>query len=839
MRVPVSWLREFAAVPATESGRDIAARLIRAGLEVETVDVVGGDVTGPVVVGRVQHIEELTEFKKPIRYCQVDVGPQHGGVRGIVCGASNFAAGDLVVVALPGAVLPGDFSIAARQTYGHTSDGMICSERELGLGDNYDGIMVLAPGSAEVGTDGTTVLGIGEEVLDIAVTPDRGYAWSVRGVAREAATAYRLEFADPGVAMDDLPAPDGNEQPSECGSDDLAGCGLFTLRTVVGFDPTAASPGWLRRRLTACGMRSVSLAVDVTNYVMLETGQPIHAYDAAKLRGVVRARNARAGETLTTLDHVDRTLDGHDLVIADDRGPIGLAGVMGGLDTEVDESTSTLAVEAAHFTAPVVAHMSRRHKLSSEASRRYERGVDRVLAPYASARTVALLLRYGGGRYVGMTAVEGPYEPTVVTMPADLPARVAGLPIDGAVVCEHLTAVGCSVEDAAPEETAAASRPDAVLRVTVPSWRPDLTDPADLVEEVIRLVGYDQLPSTLPVGRGSRGLTTDQRLRRRVGLAMAGAGYVEVVSYPFVGTADLDALQLPPDDPRRSVVTLANPLSDERPSLRTTLLPGLFEALRRNVSRGLDDVALVETGLVFAPAVHGGEPPRPDVSGRPDAAELDRLEAILPSQPRHLAVVLTGQRVRQGWWGPAVPAGWADAIQAAREVTAAVGAELSVARGERAPFHPGRCAALTVAGTVVGHAGELHPRVVQAAGLPADTAAMELDLDAVLVAARPIVPAPAVGTMPVGKEDVALVVNETIPTDDVLAALRDGAGSELESLRLFDVYTGDQVGAGKRSLAFRLRFRAADRTLSTAEISAARDAAVAVATERVGAVLRG
>ena len=830
MRVPLEWLREMVDLPAGVSGRDVAERLIAAGLEVESVESTGGDVSGPLVIGRVEAIDDLTDFKKPIRWCQVDVGGDHGGVRGIVCGARNFVVGDHVVVALPGAVLPGGFRISARETYGHVSDGMICSQRELGLGEDHDGIMVL--GSGAVGDDAGMALGLGEETLDIAVTPDRGYALSVRGVAREVATAFGIPFDDPGQRLVDLPAPAVDVAPWTCAVDDPAMCELFTLRRIVGFDPQAPTPGWMRRRLTASGMRPVSLAVDVTNYVMLELGQPLHAFDGAKLCGAVRAGRAGAGETLETLDHVQRALDADDVVIRDDTGVIGLAGTMGGLHTEIDDESTDLVLEAARFVPEPVARTARRHRLSSEASRRFERGVDRVLAPYASARAAQLLLEHGGGTYAGMTAWESPYSPAVIAMPADLPERTAGMPIGAATVREHLESVGCEISGAE------------VLSVTPPPWRPDLTDPADLVEEVVRLVGYDRIPARLPQAPAGYGLTREQRLRRRAGLALAGTGIVDVLTYPFIGEQDLDALLIPADDLRRRAPRLANPLSEEQPLLRTSLLPGLMAAARRNLSRGLDDIALGEIGRVFVlreGQLPGGaaSPARPGVDRRPSDDELAAIDGLLPSQPHHLAVVLSGQREAAGWWGVGREVSWADSIEIARSVGHVVGVDLAVRQAHDAPFHPGRTAALVVGDHVIGHAGELHPRVVAAYSLPARTCALELDLDALIAAVPDVAAAPDVTTQPVAKEDIALVVAEAVPVGAVAEAIREGAGDLCEEVRLFDVYVGPQVPEGHRSLAFALRFRAPDRTLSTEEIAAAREAGIAEAARRHGATLRG
>lgn len=824
MRVPVSWLREFVAVPPDVSARSIAEQLIQVGFEVESVEVRGAGLTGPILVGRVISIEELTEFKKPIRWCQVDLGG--GSSRGIVCGARNFAVGDRVVVAPPGTTLPGGFHITARETYGHVSDGMICSERELGLGDAHDGIIVLDDGAP--GDDAAALLGIGDAVLDIAVTPDRGYALSIRGIAREVAICFDVEFSDPGLMMVDLPAPSGTA-PHECGSEDLEACALFTVRTIRGFDPTAPTPAWMARRLTACGMRPVSLAVDVTNYVMLELGQPLHAFDEASVQGAVRAGWARAGESLETLDHVRRDLTPGDLTIRDDRGPLALAGTMGGAHSEITARTVDIVLEAAWFAPAVISRMARRHRLSSEASRRFERGVDRVLAPYASARATALLLEFGGGAYVGMTGVEGPWAPAVIDMPADLADTVAGCTIPGGR--RALERIGCAIADVGPR-----------WQVAVPSWRPDLAEPADCVEEILRLYGYDRIPAMLPQAPAGFGRTDLQRLRRTVGTTLAATGCSEVLTYPFVGESDFANLRLPDDDPRRQVPLLANPLSDEAPYLRATLLPGLLGVVRRNRGRGTDDVAVWELGRVFC--LKTGQRPegvtdpvRPSVARRPSDAEVAALEALLPDQPEYVAAVWCGAAEAGGWWGSARPVTWADALDAATAVVCASGATPEIGQGADAPFHPGRTALLAVGGTRVGVAGELHPAVCSAYGIPARTVAFEIDLTALARHARAAV-APEFSAAPLAKEDLALVVADDVPAGAVERTLRAAGGDVVEDVRLFDVYTGDPVPAGHRSLAFALRLRVPDRTLTPAEIAAVRAACIEAAEREHGARLR-
>ncbi|MFE3654831.1 phenylalanine--tRNA ligase subunit beta [Streptomyces sp. NPDC059165] len=857
MRVPLSWLREYVDLPATETGRDVQTKLIAAGLEVETVEQLGAGLTGPLVVGQVLTIEELTEFKKPIRFCTVDVGragsasPAEGSEGGtgapqeIICGARNFAVGDKVVVALPGAVLPGDFRIAERKTYGRVSRGMICSSDELGMGDweapqagGSHGIVVLPP-EVEIGSDATELLELYDEVLDIAVTPDRGYCLSMRGVAREAAIAYGLPLRDP--ALLDVPAPNSYGYPAQVS--DPIGCDRFTARTVVGLDPEPHSPIWLKRRLQKAGMRPISLAVDITNYVMLELGQPLHAYDRTLVQGTIGVRRAEQGEKFTTLDGTKRVLDPEDLVIIDERGPIGLAGVMGGANTEIADSvtdpetgevrgTTEVVIEAAHFDPVSVARTARRHKLSSEASRRFERGVDPQAAAAAAQRTVDLLVLLAGGTAeAGVTEIAAQSAPRTVTMRADHPDRVAGVAYGRETVVRRLQEVGCDVYG--QDE----------LVVSVPSWRPDLHHPNDLAEEVIRLEGYENLPATLPQPPAGRGLTARQRLHRRVGRALGGAGFVEALNYPFVGAAVFDQLGLEADDPRRSVVRLVNPLSDEEPALRTTLLPGLLAALRRNEGRGSHDLALFETGLVFRPTGEGELPAGLTVDRRPTEAEIAALNGVLPRQPRRVAAVLAGAREQSGWWGAGRPADWADAVESARTVAREAGVDLVIRADQHAPWHPGRCAALYASAdgreTLVGHAGELHPRVTKALGLPERTCAMEMELDLLEEAGRGSVEAPRISTFPVATQDVALVVSHEVPTAEVEKALREGAGELLESIRLFDVFAGSQIGEGKKSLAYALRFRAADRTLTVEEASAARDAAVALASERTGAVLRG
>ncbi|GAA1396311.1 phenylalanine--tRNA ligase subunit beta [Pseudonocardia kongjuensis] len=845
MRVSASWLARHidpAALPARPE--DIGEAFVRVGLEVEEIHP-APEITGPLTVARVAGIEELTGFKKPIRYCRVDFEDQGDGTprhRHVICGAQNFAVGDLVVVTEPGAVLPGGFAISRRETYGRTSDGMIASAKELGLGADHTGILVLPPGTAEPGADALEVLGLTEPVVELAVTPDRGYCFAVRGLARELATSLDLDYTDPATRVTVADA-DGDAWPVRI--TDTEGCARFVVRRVDGVDPAAPSPWWMQRALLSAGMRPISLIVDVTNFVMLDLGQPLHGYDASRVSGPIEVRRAAAGEKLETLDGQTRSLDPDDLLITDDSGPIGLAGVMGGASTEIpapgdlppaaDGSAPRVDVliEAAHFSSPVIARAARRHKLPSEASRRFERVVDPALPPVAAERAAQLLVELGGGTIAGGRTDEGRIPPVPsVRMPLSLPDRVAGVAYPRGATVRRLTQVGCTVELDTGDDG------QGVVVATPPTWRPDLRMAADLVEEVLRLEGYDTIPSVLPTAPAGRGLTPAQLRRRAVSRALAEAGHVEVLPFPFVSDTVWNDLGLPVDDDRRRTVAVTNPLDAERSRLATTLLPGLLDMLVRNRSRGSEDLALYTIAQVVQPQENPPPMPDPAVTGRPSDEEYAAIRAALPAQPVHVGVVLAGNREPRGWWGPGRSATWEDAVEAARLTGAAAGVELRPRRAERAPWHPGRCAELVVAGTgtVVGYAGELHPKVVEAFGLPARTAAAEIDLDAIEL--REDLPVPRVSAFPPVAVDVALVADRAVPAADLAEALTAGAGELLESVRLFDVYTGDQVGEGKRSLAFSLRLRADDRTLTGEEANAARDAAVAEAGARHGAVLR-
>jgi phenylalanyl-tRNA synthetase beta chain len=697
---------------------------------------------------------------------------------------------------------------------------MICSARELGLGDDHAGIVVLPPSAGIPGADARPAAGLDEVLIEVEITPDRGYEMSVRGIARELAQHFDVPFTDPGARSGQI----ATEQPPFAVTiDDTIGCDRFAARVVRGIDPSAKSPEWMQRRLIASGVRAISLPVDITNYLMLELGQPMHVFDLDRLRGGLVVRRATPGEKLTTLDGVARALDAEDMVICDETGPISLAAVMGGETSEWQPSTVDVLLEAAHWDPVMVGRTARRHKLFSEAAKRWERGVDPQLPLVALERAVLLLVEHAGGVVdERVLDIDHVVPPSAITLDPSLPARLIGIEMP---VAPALEKVGCTVDGD---------------RITPPSWRPDLLTPADLVEEVARLGGYNDIPSVLPPAPAGRGLTRAQARRRSVGRALAETGYVEVLSYPFVNPAVHDAFGLTADDPRRSAVRITNPLRDEEPQLRTSLLPPLLTTLKRNLGRGLRDLALYEIGTVFLPHLTAVAPPVLGVDHRPSDADWAAANAIVPDQPWHLAVVLAGAIEPAGWWGQGRAAGWADAVEAARTVVAASGiaaSRLTVRSADYDPWHPGRCAAIAVDDVVIGYAGELHPSVIAALELPKRTSAMELDLSAIPL--PPVTEARRLSTFPPALIDVALVLDATVPAAAVEAAITEGAGELLESVHLFDVYESEQLGAGQRSLAYKLTFRAPDRTLTASEAVEARDAAVAVVASRYGAVLRG
>ena len=833
MRVPLSWLAEYVDLPGDATPDSVMAELVKVGFEEEAAHAF--DVSGPVVVGQVlEFTDEPQSNGKTIRWCSVRVAPEgqkaaDGGedVRGIVCGASNFEVGDKVVVCLPGSVLPGDFAIAARSTYGHISDGMLASAKELSLNDDHAGIIRLHEMGLDpkVGSSAIELLNLADTAAEINVTPDRGYCFSIRGVAREYAHATGAEFRD----------PTGNAQPEVAGGFDVSindsegirgqvGCDRFVLRTVRGVDATKPTPPWMIARLKLAGMRSISLVVDITNYVMLELGQPIHAYDLDKLSGGILVRRASAGETLKTLDGQVRKLDIEDLLITDSSGPIGLAGVMGGESTEVSDSTVNVIIEGAHFDPVSIARTARRHKLISEASKRFERGVDPRVSEYAVARVVQLLEVHAGGTADGLGANYSTLgDPQPVWLPAEFAKEITGVDYTVDEVTGVLADIGCIV-----------AHVDGGYEVIPPSWRPDLSHKTDLAEEIARIVGYERIGTRLPVAPPGRGLTKNQKLRRAVLAAAVGAGATEVLTYPFVSE---DANGFFAD--AKSKVVLANPMQAESGQLRLTILSGLVDAARRNLSRGLTDIAIFEEGSVFIPTATSGKAfTLPGAGERPTPQVLESVMATIPAQPKHFAALLTGDRVKQQVGVVSQGYDYSDAISLASRVVSATGQELIVRQGTAKGFHPGRTAELLVGENSIGFAGELAPALAAERDLPRRVATLEIDLDVLYSTAPEVRQASPIFGYPAATQDLSLLVGVDVAAGDVLKVIEEGAGALLEQVRLVEDYRGQNLPDGQKSLTFALRFRANDRTLTQVEASESRDAAVALAASKFGATIR-
>ena len=818
MKIPLSWLKEFVSLPTKVSAEDIAQAFVNVGFEIEGIDYQGKDLKGPLLVGKVLSIEELSGHKKPIRYVGLDLGS--GKTRFVICGARNFKVNDLVVVAVPGAVLPGNFAIAARETYGKVSDGMICSAKELGISDEHAGIIVLPEG--KVGSDAIKLLEIADVIFDVAINPDRGYAMSVRGLARELSASLKCKYTDPATNVQ-VKKLNAIKSPKAIGVkiEDKTGADQICIRTLDQVNTKISSPIWMQRRLEKCGMRSISLAVDITNYVMLELGQPLHAFDADVITGGLRVARANKFSKLVTLDKVERKLSADNLLICDTNSALALAGTMGGLASEVTSQTTKIALEAAHFDPISIARNSRFHKLSSEASRRMERNTDPALTEIASARAAQLLMDLAGAKYLGSSFAGLAIKPRKIKISVEKVCELIGAKYTLKQVKDALILIGCKVTGSG-----------SIITIEVPTWRPDLSSTADFAEEIARLVGYDQIPLRLPIGKSGAKLSTMQNRKRQIALMLANQGYTEVINYPFVNQELVDALGFTGD--RAKSFKLANPMSEDFPLLRTHLLPGLLTTLSRNINRGAKDLALFEIGSVFRNISPLGKVVLPTTERKPSQKVIDSIYSSVPNQMLFVAGVSCGEKYLSSWQGEGSRFEWSDAVSKAAEIIESTGNKYEITGTDLAPWHPGRCAEFKVAGKVVAHAGELHPRVIATLNLPARTCAFAVILNELPEAK--LGAAPRIWNMPAAVQDIALVVSKNVLASDVEDSLRIGAGELLESISLFDRY--DQIGDEKVSLAFTLTFRAADRTLTAEEVSGYRDEAVKRAGKDCGAVLR-
>jgi phenylalanyl-tRNA synthetase beta chain len=807
MRVPLSWLAEH--VDVTVSATALADKLTFAGVEIETVDRVGEDLAG-ILTARVLEVRDHPNADRLV-LVRIDVG---GDDRLVVCGARNFAPGDIVPWAAPGAKLPGGVDVGRRQVRGEWSDGMLASARELGVFDDHSGILVLPP-DTQVGADLVEAVGLRDAVLDVKSAPNRGDTLSMRGIAREVAVLLGTELKPLDLTVPEAGPPVGGLASVEV--EDAEGCPLYVARVVEGLDAARPAPLWMARRLYLYGQRPLGAVVDVTNYLLLDQGQPLHAFDLDRVPGQrIVVRRAAEGETLRTLDGRDRRLTADDTLITSGERALALAGIMGGEDTEVRQDTTRVLIESAHFPPATVRRTMRRLGMSTEGGQRWARGVDPAGAEPVCAQAAALMAGLAGGTVAAgrLRAGPGVGQRPAIRLDWGRSAARLGAPADPEFAATHLRSVGCRTE--VPDDRTVVAVP--------PSWRFDIELWADLEEEVARRWGYDQIPATLPGATGGR-LTDEQRLRRQTRQLLAGMGVTEAQTYPFLSRATLDQLGLDPDDPRRRTLRLVNPLSEEAPELRTTLLPGLADVARRNLARGLAGVAVHELGGVFLPA-------------GPDAERPGR-DRGLPDEPLILGLLLAGQRQRGRFDDPTAAYDFADIKGVVEGLVAGLGVGGVGYRAEGPPpYHPGRCAGVFLGQRAVGLLGQLHPRVAADLELPAATFAAELELPPLLAAVPTMRPAPTPSPYPELSFDVAFLVPPGVAASDLQAVLREAGGEQLTRLTLFDAYEGPPLPPGHRNLAYRVALQAADRTLTDADGAAVRDRMAALAAERLGATLR-
>jgi phenylalanyl-tRNA synthetase beta chain len=801
MRVPLGWLSEWIELPSSLDA--LVDRLTAAGLEVEEILRTGPDLSGV----RVGHVLERAPHPDADRLslCRVDLGD--GEPLEIVCGAPNVAAGQKVAVAVAGTELPGGLRIKKSKIRGVVSNGMICSARELGLGEDSAGILVLDP-SAPVGAALPSVLPTGETVLDVEITPNRGDWVSLLGMAREVRASFGGTLRMPETQPPETGAP--AEAAIRIAIEDRAGCARYVGRVVRGVR-VGPSPAWLAKRIEAAGFRSVNNVVDVTNLVMLEFGQPLHAFDLAKLRGgVVRVRAAEPGEKIRTLDGHLRELARGDLVIADAEGAVAVAGVMGGADPEVGESTRDLLLESAYFDPVRVRRTARRLGLASDASYRFERGVDPDGQRRAADRAARLIVEIAGGE-VARGAVEASGDPVPLADPITLvPARVNRL-LGTDLTADEIDTLLARV-DVVCEDTAGTA-----LDCIPPRHRPDLRIAADLVEEVARIHGYDRIPSTLPAGT-LEGVAIPPRraTREAVRSALVGAGLLELMTLPFVGADDVEALRLPEGDPRRRSVRVVNPMQAERPWLRTQLVSSLLRAAQTNRARQVGELRCFELARVFRAGEPGALPDEP----------IEAVALLAPGEARSL-------------WAKQPPPVFFEAKGVAERLLAELGVAARFRGGDVEPFlHPGAAGEFRVGRRRGVTVGELHPELRARVELEGPIALVIVDVDALDAAERQAAQVREPSRFPSVERDLAVLLAADVAAGEVAEAMRETGGASLESVAIFDRFAGPGVPEGKVSVAFRLLFQRADRTLTEAEVGEATERVIAMLARRFAGELR-
>lgn len=804
MHLPLSWIREYVDLP--EPASVIAERLDLTGTAVEAVHAGSRSLDGLVVVGRVLKVEKHPDADR-LTYDEVDVGTH---VARIVCGAPNVEVGMAVPVALPGATLPGGARIERRTVRGLESEGMMCAEDELGLGGDHSGIMAL-DASLAPGTPLDEALGEGEPVLELEITPNRPDCLSIRGLARELGAVFGRDVTYPEHAFADA-RPEAS-QSAKVDIEDPEGCPRYVAMVIEGIT-VGPSPDWLASRITAMGARPINNVVDVTNYVMFEMGQPLHAFDMDRVAdGHIIVRRARQGERITTLDGVHRELTTDMLAICDPSGPIALAGVMGGASTEVGDATTRILLESANFDPPLIMRTSRGLGLLSDASARFEKGVDPNGCLAAARRAAALMAELGGGtvRAGAVDVYPSPRGAQKLTMRPGRVARIMGMEIGEKTMADLLTRLGLEVSLAHEPGSGA------VLTVTVPTFRPDLEREIDLVEEVARLVGYNEVPSTLPRGAGHVGtLTASQRAERRLGELLRAGGLSEALSMGFADPADVTSLRWPSGE-GENLVKLVNPLGSDQSALRPTILVDLIRAVRRNQSVGEREIALYESGRVWP----------------------GRREDGIPVEERRVGLVMAGAWQGRAWHSPAEPFDIYDLVGVLEDVRDGLRlAGFAIEATDHPSLMPGRASTVLAGGRVAGIAGQLHPEVAAAFEVDGPVFVTELDLGVLDEAAFETREFVSLGRFPAVERDLAVVVASAVPVGELVAAATEAGEPLLADVAIFDLYRGPGIASDKKSVGLGLRYRAAERTLSDLEVDGVHAAVEKALAERFGAVRR-
>jgi len=818
MRVPCTWLSAYCD-PGIDAG-ELAERLAMTGTEVERVAMAGPPSAAGFVVGKVLTCEPHPDADR-LSVCTVDTGDGNG--RTIVCGAPNVAAGQTVPVALPGATMPGGQKLGEAKLRGVTSQGMILSAAELEISEEADGIMVLDDGIAP-GSSLSELLPLAEPVLELEVTPNRVDCFGVYGVAREvhAITAAPLS-----------PAPWEEDAPAE--GDGEAGdyaavtvevpelCPRFTARVFTDVE-IGPSPAWLQARLSAAGQRPINNVVDITNYVMLLTAQPLHAFDLDKVpAGALTIRAAEEGEKMTTLDDVERTFDSETVLVCDRNGPSGIAGIMGGQVSEVSGETTRVLLEVANWNGTNILRTSRLLGLRSEASSRFEKQLHPELCMRAQRIASQLMVEICGAKLVpGTIDVDAAAaEPQRIPLRGTRVEGLLGMRIEQSDQVAYLERLGFGVEVDGED-----------LLVEVPPDRHyDVTREADLIEEVARVHGLDEhLPSTLPSLAGQAGgLTREQRLRRRAEDAMRDLGFDEIVGWSFTDPGEPGRLRIPGDDPRAGGVQISNPLSEDQSVMRTTLLGSLLDVAQRNLAHGAERVALFESGRVYLP--DGNAEDGPLAGGFPG----ERPAPV--AEPHRLGCLAVGPLAAGSWRGGGEPADYFSLKGVLEGLAARLGVKLGFEEAEEPFLHPGRAARVRVGDSDAGWIGELHPLVCREWDIESG-AAFEVGLAALVgMASAGEETFDDVTTYPAVRQDLAVVVPDEVPAARLRDAVLAGGGELLRSAEVFDLYEGEQLGAGRKSLALRLEFRGADRTLTDAEVAALREP-IAARLDEIGGSIR-